>query len=122
MNFKSSILAVALAAALPAAAPAADNVVAPKADILIGTIQDLSGPIAALGKASRNGMLLWADEVNEQGGIHGRKVKIVVDDSGYDPKKAVLAAQKQARSDKVFVSVGNIGTPVALAAMPIFFD
>jgi len=121
VNCKSTILAAVLAAvALPAVA--AENVVPPKGEIRVGTIQDLSGPIAALGKASRNGMLLWADEVNEQGGIHGRKVKIVVDGSGYDPKKAVLAAQKQARSDKVFVSVGNIGTPVALAAMPIFFD
>jgi branched-chain amino acid transport system substrate-binding protein len=89
---------------------------------VIGTIQDLSGPIAFLGKPSRNGMQLRFDELNEQGGIHGRKVRLVVDDSSYDPKKAVLAAQKQVNSDKIFASIGNLGTPPAMAAMPILFE
>ena len=53
-----------------------------KTEIVIGTIQDLSGPIAAFGKQSRNGMQLRVDEVNEQGGINGRKLKLRVEDSG----------------------------------------
>ena len=60
-----------------------------KTEIVIGTILDLSGPIAAFGKQSRNGMQLRVDEINEQGGINGRKVKLLVEDAGYDPKRAV---------------------------------
>ena len=63
-----------------------------KTDITIGTIQDLSGPLAGFGKQIRLGMMLRVDELNEQGGIHGRKIKLIVEDSAYDPKKAVLAA------------------------------
>ena len=61
-----------------------------KDTIVIGTIQDLSGPVAAYGKAARNGLQLRVDEINEQGGIHGRKIKLIVEDNAYDPKRAVL--------------------------------
>jgi branched-chain amino acid transport system substrate-binding protein len=46
-----------------------------KDEIVLGSIQDLSGPIAGFGKQARLGMLLAVDEVNEQGGINGRKLK-----------------------------------------------
>ena len=81
-----------------------------KNEIVIGTIQDLSGPLASYGKWIRNGLQLRLDEVNEQGGIHGRRVKLIVEDSGYDPKRAVLAAQKLVNQDKVFLVAGHLGT------------
>ena len=93
-----------------------------KDEILIGSIQDLSGPLAGFGKAVRLGMMLRVDEINEQGGIHGRKIKLVVEDSGYDPKRAVLAAQKLVNQDKIFAMVGHIGTAQNMAAMPIQFE
>jgi branched-chain amino acid transport system substrate-binding protein len=52
-------------------------------------------------------MLLRVDEINEQGGIHGRKIKLLIEDSGYDPKKAVLAAQKLVNQDKIFAMVAT---------------
>ncbi|HOZ64918.1 MAG TPA: ABC transporter substrate-binding protein, partial [Burkholderiaceae bacterium] len=91
-------------------------------EITLGSIQDLSGPIAGFGKQARLGMLLRVDEINEQGGINGRKIKIIVEDSAYDPKKAVLAAQKLVNQDKIFMMVGHIGTAQNLAAMPVQFD
>ena len=93
-----------------------------KTEILVGTIQDLSGPLAGYGKQARNGMLLRIDEVNEQGGIHGRKLKLAVEDDGYDPKRAVLAAQKLVNQDKIFIMAGHLGTAQNLAAMPVQFD
>ena len=93
-----------------------------KTEILIATIQDLSGPVAAYGKAARNGMQLRVDEINEQGGIHGRKIRLLVEDNGYDPKKAVLAAQKLVTQDKVFLIAAHIGTPMNNAAMPVMFE
>ena len=67
-------------------------------------------------------MDMRVDEINAAGGIHGRKLKLIVEDHGYDPKKAVLAAQKLMQKDKIFAMVGTIGTPTALAAMPIYFE
>jgi branched-chain amino acid transport system substrate-binding protein len=124
MQPKFAWLAAALAAAFGAlAAPAlAQTQGVTDKEILVGTIQDLSGPIAAFGKSARNGMQLRADEINEQGGINGRKIRLIVEDSGYDPKKGVLAAQKLAQKDKVFVTAGSIGTPIAMATMDIFFQ
>jgi branched-chain amino acid transport system substrate-binding protein len=93
-----------------------------KSEIVMGTIQDLSGPLAGFGKQVRYGMQLRVDEINEQGGINGRKLKLVVEDNGYDPRKAVLAAQKLVNQDKVFIVAGHIGTAQNNAAMPIQFE
>ena len=93
-----------------------------KTEITLGSIQDLSGPIAGFGKQVRLGMLLRVDEINEQGGVNGRKIKLFVEDSAYDPKKAVLAAQKLVNQDKIFAMVGHIGTAQNLAAMPVQFE
>ncbi len=93
-----------------------------KTEITIGSIQDLSGPIAGFGKQVRQGMLLRVDEANEQGGVNGRKIVLKIEDSAYDPKKAVLAAQKLVNQDKVFAVVGHLGTAQNLAAMPVQFE
>ncbi len=93
-----------------------------KNEIVVGSIQDLSGPIAGFGKQVRAGMLLAVDEINEQGGVNGRKLKLLVEDSAYDPKKAVLAAQKLVNQDKIFIMAGHIGTAQNLAAMPVQFE
>ena len=107
---------------LATAATAAETQGVTKTEILIATIQDLSGPVAAYGKAARNGLQLRVDEINEQGGIHGRKIKLLVEDNGYDPKKAVLAAQKLVTQDKVFLIASHIGTPMNNAVMPLMFE
>jgi branched-chain amino acid transport system substrate-binding protein len=93
-----------------------------KTEIVIGTIQDLSGPIAAFGKQTRNGMQLRVEEINEQGGINGRKIRLQIEDNAYDPRKAVLATQKLVNQDKIFLLAGHIGTPMNNAAMPIQFE
>ena len=93
-----------------------------KTEILVGTILDQSGPLAGFGKQSRLGMQLRVDEVNEQGGVNGRKLKLLVEDDGYDPKKAVLAAQKLVNQDKIFIMAGHLGTAQNLASMPVQFE
>jgi len=119
MKFKSTA-ALAILALSTSYAMAQQGV--SKTEITLGSIQDLSGPIAAWGKQVRQGMMLAVDEINEIGGINGRKLKLIMEDSGYDPKKAVLAAQKLVNQDKIFMMVGHIGTAQNLAAMPIQFE
>ena len=91
-------------------------------EIVIGTHQDLSGPIKGWGTAVANGMKLAVEEVNAAGGVHGRKFKLVLEDSGYDPKRAVLATQKMVEKDKIFVNLGSMGSPTVLAAQDITLD
>lgn len=87
-------------------------------EILIGSITDLSGPVASVGGPHRDGMILAVDDINAAGGIHGRKIRLVVEDSGYDPKKGVLAAQKLLTQDKVFALIGTLGSAMVQATSP----
>src|SRR4051812_49466372 len=75
-------------------------------EIVIGTHQDLSGPIKGWGVPVSNGMKMAVDEVNAAGGIHGRKIKMVLGGSGHDPQRAGLASQKVIRRDQSFSMVG----------------
>jgi branched-chain amino acid transport system substrate-binding protein len=120
LKFAAVMAALLLGAGMAAAQNSNQGV--SKNEIVLGSIQDLSGPLAGFGKQVRNGMLLRVDEINEQGGINGRKIRLIVEDSGYDPKRAVLAAQKLVNQDKIFAMVGHIGTAQNNAAMPVQFD
>ena len=121
MKLKST-LALAVLALGPALASAQQQGVT-KTEILVGTIQDMSGPLAGYGKQAKAGMQLRIDELNEQqGSVHGRKLRLIAEDDGYDPKKAVLAAQKLVNQDKVFIVAGHLGTAQNMAAMPVQFE
>jgi branched-chain amino acid transport system substrate-binding protein len=122
LTMKASHLITALALSAVAATAGAQSQGVSKTELTLGSIQDLSGPLAGFGKQVRLGMMLRVDEANEQGGIGGRKIKLLVEDSGYDPKKAVLAAQKLVNQDKIFAMVGHIGTAQNMAAMPVQFE
>jgi branched-chain amino acid transport system substrate-binding protein len=91
-------------------------------EIVIGTHQDLSGPIKFWGVPVSNGMKMAVEEINAAGGINGRKLKLILEDNGYDPKRAVLASQKMIERDKIFAMVGPMGSPTVLAAQDILFD
>jgi branched-chain amino acid transport system substrate-binding protein len=122
MKLKHIALALLALAAAPLAQAQTPTQGVTKTEVTIGSIQDLSGPLAGYGKQIRMGMLLRLDELNEQGGVNGRKIKLLVEDDGYDPKKAVLAAQKLVNQDKVFAMVAHLGTAQNMAAMPIQFE
>ena len=122
MTFKLSFATLALAALALTGTQAIAQQGISKDEITLGSIQDLSGPLAGFGKQARLGMMLAVDEINETGGINGRKIKLMVEDSGYDPKKAVLAAQKLVNQDKIFMMMGHLGTAQNLAAMPVQFE
>jgi branched-chain amino acid transport system substrate-binding protein len=122
-NRENAMKSIAVATlALLAASPALAQQGVSATEIVVGTAQDLSGPIVSLSKPAVNGMRMRIDEANAAGGVNGRKLRLVVEDHGYDPKKAVLAAQKLVQQDKIFAAIGSIGTPTAMAAMPIYLD
>ena len=122
MKMKHALVALACTAAASAPAWAQQTQGVSKDQITLGSIQDLSGPLAGFGKQLRMGMQLRVDEVNEQGGVNGRKLNLKFEDSGYDPKRAVLAAQKLVNQDKIFAMLGHIGTAQNVATFPVLFD
>lgn len=88
-------------------------------EIVIGTHMDLSGPIKSWGVPASQGMKLAVEQINAAGGINGRKIKLVLEDDGYDPKKAVLETQKLIELDKAFSIVSAMGSATTLAPMPL---
>lgn len=88
-------------------------------EVLLGQFAAFSGPAAQLGQRMQAGIQAHFDAVNTQGGINGRKLKLVTRDDGYEPEKAVNAVKALINEDKVFALIGSVGTPTTLAALPI---
>ncbi len=80
-------------------------------EIVVGTHTALSGPVAGWGTEATQGARLRFEEINAKGGIHGRKIKYVVEDSQYRVPIAVQKANKLINRDKVFFLIASIGTP-----------
>jgi branched-chain amino acid transport system substrate-binding protein len=105
-------LAIAGAASLLAAGAMAEQRGVTASEVTFGMPTDLSGPAATYGVSSSNGVKMRFEEVNEAGGIAGRKLKVIVEDQGYQVPKAVQACNKLINRDKVFAFVGPLGTPM----------
>jgi branched-chain amino acid transport system substrate-binding protein len=89
-----------------------------KNEIILGMHTDLSGPAASYGVHSSNAMRLRIDEVNDQGGIYGRKIRLIVEDNQYQVPRAVQAANKLINRDNIFLMAGALGTPMNNAVLP----
>lgn len=93
-----------------------------EAEIIIGTFADLSGPAALLGVAAVNGARLRFDEINEAGGVYGRKIRFIAEDTQYQLPKAIQAVNKLVNRDKIFAMFLGLGTPMNNAVMQTLFD
>lgn len=112
-------LAIAAACALPAIAACGSSVADSNRPIVVGVIAPLTGSKAEQGGQFVEGATLAAKEVNAQGGILGRPVRLeILDDQG-KPNEAASAAQKLATNDDVAAVIGPSSTASASAAIPI---
>jgi branched-chain amino acid transport system substrate-binding protein len=114
MNRPTIVLGLAIAAASLVAtedASAQTRGVTPT-EVVLGMHTDLSGVAATYGVSSSNGVKMRFDEINEAGGVNGRKIKVIVEDQGYQVPKAVQACNKLINRDKVFAFVAPLGTPM----------
>jgi len=108
---KRQWMTAALAALAAAAAPwAAQAAGVSDKEIVVGTHMDLSGPVAAGMPQLRNGTQMRFDEANEAGGIHGRRIRFIVEDNASQPQQAVRAVDKLIRKDEVFAIVNPFGS------------
>ncbi len=88
-------------------------------EVLVGSSSAQSGPAAFLGRSMREGMEAYFARVNANGGIHGRKIKLIVYDDRYEPVPCVQNTKKLIEKDRVFALIGYVGTPTSNAAKPI---
>jgi branched-chain amino acid transport system substrate-binding protein len=86
--------------------------------IKIGFFGDLSGPTFNFGESAKNGLLMAADEINQAGGIDGRRIDIVIDDDGGSPEKAATMAGKLIDVDKVIAIIAGGTSNNSRAAAP----
>ena len=116
-----SVLAAAVAFAGVATAQKETRGVT-KTEIVLGMHTDLSGPAATYGVSSSNAVKMRFDEVNEAGGIHGRKIRLVIEDTQYQVPRAVQAGAKLIQRDRIFAMVAGLGTPMNNALFKDQFD
>src|ERR1043166_6199997 len=113
----AAVLAGALALASVHSAAAENGITVDS--ITFGQAAVLEGPASALGRGMRAGIQAAFDEANARGGVHGRKLKLVSRDDGYEPDRAIAETKKLIEEDKVFALIGPVGTPTSAAAQPI---
>ncbi|OUM84622.1 MAG: hypothetical protein BAA01_05630 [Bacillus thermozeamaize] len=90
-------------------------------EILVGHIGPQTGP-AAQYDLIRQGIQSYFNYVNENGGVNGRKLKLIAYDDQYQPSKTVPAAKRLVEEDKVFALVGNVCTPCNAAVKPYLVE
>jgi len=86
-------------------------------EIKIGTFSALTGPVAIIGAPFNHGLLSYINWINDQGGVYGRKIKVISYDDQFNPALTVTGVKKMVEEDKVFAIVGGLGTPGCLAVM-----
>jgi ABC-type branched-subunit amino acid transport system substrate-binding protein len=91
-------------------------------EILLGTHMPLSQSPAAAWGVVADGMKAYFDYVNSQGGINGRKIKLLVGDDHYNPADSIEVVRKLVEQDKVFAIVGGLGDTCHLADMDYLAD
>ncbi len=105
------LIAAVVVAALSATAvsqPAERGVTAN--EIVLGTTMPMSGPAAFWGVGVGGGMEAWLRTINDAGGIHGRRLRLVVKDDAYLPPRAVANTRELVERDGVFALVSSLGT------------
>src|SRR5690349_1405521 len=113
MNFKVMSFIIAAATMLSAASVFA------AAPIKIGGLFAVTGPAAFLGEPERNTAQMVVDEINKAGGVKGRKLELIVYDTGGDATKAVQLATKLIKNDKVAAIIGPSTTGESMAVIPV---
>lgn len=111
------LLTPLLAASAPTPTPL--STAAPSREIVLGQSAPLSGPSAQLGKDYREGALAWFAEVNRNGGIHGRRLRLVSLDDRYEPALTLSNTRRLIERERAFALFGYVGTPTTKAILPL---
>ena len=112
------IVIIVLALAFSCSRPGEDNTTPDRTTIEIGYFGDLTGPTFNFGQSAINGVLMAASEVNQSGGINGRKIDIVIEDDKGSPEEAARLTAKLIDQDKVIAIIAGGTSGNSRAAAP----
>jgi branched-chain amino acid transport system substrate-binding protein len=112
------IVIIVLALAFSCSRPGEDNAAPNHTTIEIGYFGDLTGPTFNFGQSAINGVLMAASEVNQSGGINGRKIDIVIEDDKGSPEEAARLTAKLIDQDKVVAIIAGGTSGNSRAAAP----
>lgn len=87
--------------------------------IRIGVVLSMTGDVGAYGQRSLHGLLVAQKQINDSGGINGRKLELEIEDARSSPKDAVSAFQKLVDVDKLNIVVGDVLSSTTLAMAPL---
>lgn len=107
------------ASSAPASSAPASSAPAAQSEIIVGVLQDVTGPTSTLGKMIQGGAQWAADEINAAGGVKGRKLKLITYDTKGDVQEAINAFTRMATTDKVNVVIGPPVSNIGIAIAPI---
>ncbi|NOD63296.1 MULTISPECIES: ABC transporter substrate-binding protein [unclassified Ruegeria] len=119
MRKSFKLLAVATALTASATMGLAQTQGVTDEEIVIGSVNDLSGIFAAVGVPATKGANVVFDRVNAAGGVHGRQIRYVVEDNGYQMPRAMQGYNKLLNRDKVFAMLQSLGTPMNMAGFKL---
>lgn len=88
-------------------------------EVVLGMFASMTGPLAPTGTAARDGLNVWAAEVNAKGGIQGRRVRVIAYDDAGSPSESMTAVRRLLSQDNVFALVCGSGSSPTLAAMDL---
>jgi branched-chain amino acid transport system substrate-binding protein len=88
-------------------------------EIVVGTIQALTGDMAFVGNQNVIGTKVMLNEINKKGGIHGRKIRQVVMDDGYTTPRHIAHVRRLITEENVFCFLFNLGTHTIAASLPL---
>jgi ABC-type branched-subunit amino acid transport system substrate-binding protein len=88
-------------------------------EVLLGSSLALNGHASFLGTQTLRGALCYLSYVNENGGVHGRQIRVVTYDDSYDPPKCLANTQKLIIDDQVFALFCYVGTPTTVKVLPL---
>src|SRR5262249_35546122 len=87
-------------------------------EIRFGISAAFSGPAKELGQNMRLGIEAAFNAVNARGGVHGRMLRLIAADDGYEPARTAETMKRLYEKDQVFGIIGNVGTPTATVGLP----
>ena len=88
-------------------------------EVRIGMVNAQSGPAAALGIGMLKGAQAYFKRINAEGGVHGRRIKLISLDDGYEPSRTAALTSSLLQTQQVFALLGYVGTPTSRAALPL---
>jgi ABC-type branched-subunit amino acid transport system substrate-binding protein len=88
-------------------------------EVRVGSSLALGGHAGYLGTQIHHGALSFIKKVNEEGGVHGRRIRVIAYDDGYDPPRCILNTQRLLIENEVFCLFNYVGTPTTVKIIPL---